>query len=279
MRKYLRDLIIELSWILQYKHLSSDPHAPIVRVLNFHNIAPKDFSLFADFIEELGKEWSFISPPLFESYLNNNNVDNHRNLLLTFDDGFASNYYVNSLILNPIGVYSLLFIVPDFLDLNCRDSVYNNIFPFGPPSDIGRYDLSPVTWQQLRDLQTAGNLIGSHSLSHKRLSLLSSDNLVYDIRTAKSKIESQLMAPIEHFAIPFGNLGSFNTSSLSIISGYHKYIYTTLRGCNKSNSNPVKVILRDTSSSLSMTRPDVLMLRGSADFIYRSARKTFKAYL
>lgn len=48
---------------------------------------------------------------------------NGRNLLLSFDDGFASNRDVAEKILNPLDIKALFFVVSDFVNLkDCREA-------------------------------------------------------------------------------------------------------------------------------------------------------------
>ena len=62
-----------------------------LRVLLYHDIASEDRVAFERQLNWLSQRWSFISPDYFTEVLNGETAIQKDSLLLTFDDGFASN--------------------------------------------------------------------------------------------------------------------------------------------------------------------------------------------
>ena len=81
-----------------------------LRVLLYHDIAPEDRIAFERQLKWLSHRWSFISPDYFTEVLNGETTIQKDSLLLTFDDGFASNRNVVEEILNPMGIKALFLL-------------------------------------------------------------------------------------------------------------------------------------------------------------------------
>jgi peptidoglycan/xylan/chitin deacetylase (PgdA/CDA1 family) len=61
-----------------------------------------------------------------------------------------------------------------------------------------------LTWEQLKDMQAAGNVVGSHTVMHPYLNKLTPDELMHELTASKATIEEHLGTPVVHFAYPFG---------------------------------------------------------------------------
>ena len=77
----------------------ASPHR--LRVLFYHDIAPHDQPHFAAQLRWLARSWNLVSPKQFAAMVSGEEPIRGRNLLLTFDDGFASNRVVAEEVLNP----------------------------------------------------------------------------------------------------------------------------------------------------------------------------------
>jgi len=63
--------------------------------------------------------------------------------------------------------------------------------------------LDLMTWDQLRAARRMGMEVGSHTVSHARLSLLSERELEYEVVESGAEIRSQLDAPCRFFSTPY----------------------------------------------------------------------------
>jgi peptidoglycan/xylan/chitin deacetylase (PgdA/CDA1 family) len=83
---------------------------------------------------------------------------------------------------------------------------------------IGRPNF--ISWPQLQTLLTDGMRIGSHSRSHPRLDKITDSAELWDqIYNSKTILETQLEAPVEEFAYPYG---SYNAEAAAVVklAGY-----------------------------------------------------------
>lgn len=217
-----------------------------VRVLVYHDIPPSDMELFRSHIELLKNRFNFITPKQFHDYMEGNHVPDRNSLLITFDDGFESSYISARDVLNPMGVSALFFICSGFIDSGETDgwenyaSKYicdNNILP----ENIEEWQ-RPMTWLQVKELESLGHMIGGHTRNHIRLSKVQDVNeICTEVLADKEKLEKELDHSIKDFAYPFGSINSISSSALSVISKYYKYCYSGVRGINRPLSNTIAI--------------------------------------
>jgi peptidoglycan/xylan/chitin deacetylase (PgdA/CDA1 family) len=146
-----------------------------LRVLLYHDIAPHEQANFATQLRWLAKTWNFISPERFESMASGAETIQGSNLLLTFDDGFASNRMMAEKVLNPMGIKAVFFVVSDYVDM--KDPVEplafitKHIYPERAAQSIPEHWRN-MTWDDLSYLLDTGHTIGAHTRTHARLSEL-----------------------------------------------------------------------------------------------------------
>lgn len=102
-------------------------------------------------------------------------------VVLTFDDGHASDHDIALPMLAKAGATATFFIVPDF---------------------IGRPGF--MTWDQVRSLHAAGMEIGSHSMTHPDFRTVDADTALAEFKNSKAAIEAEIGAPVTSFAFPYG---------------------------------------------------------------------------
>lgn len=132
-------------------------------------------------------------------------------IILTFDDGFSSDYKIvfqNLLYNNMSGIF---FIVPKY---------------------IGNKNY--LNWSMLREMSEYGMNIGSHSLSHKDLTKIDSRELNTQIKDSKKIIEDNLGRVVNDFSFPYGKVN--NKSLKTVIESGYENIYTSQHGLIKNNN-------------------------------------------
>ena len=166
-------------------------------------------------------------------------------VLLTFDDGFLSDYthvYAHCLKTGPIPGF-MSFIPVDFV---------------GSP---GR-----MNWQMIEELGRGGVAIGSHGMAHVDLTTVSDAELNRELVVSKSMLEDRLGQPVTLFAFPYGRfskrvwdaaLKAGYTHLFTIQLGHHRgfepFLYSRLCLTNNMDAEYMRLHLRD---------PDAM--RGSA---------------
>ncbi len=105
----------------------------------------------------------------------------HSKVVVTFDDGHATNFHAAEIIKDTLGGSADFFINPNTVDM--------------------KYYLS---WSQLREMVSMGMSIQSHSLDHLYLSDMSKAEQKRQLETSKKTIEDNLGVPVSILAPPGG---------------------------------------------------------------------------
>jgi peptidoglycan/xylan/chitin deacetylase (PgdA/CDA1 family) len=240
----------------------------------YHDVSPTQHAQFEAQLRWLSQSWRFVSPQEFVAMLSGAMPARGRNLLLTFDDGFASNRSVAEQVLAPMGVRALFFVVSDFVTLESRQEarayVARHIQPGKRPEDIPAH-LYNMDWPDLEALLEQGHSIGGHTRSHARLSELGENDLQAEIVHSADTLSQRLGAPIEHFAYPFGDVASVSSRAFAIARTRFRYVYSGLRGGNARQPPPV-ALCRDAVSPADSIPVAGALLEGAADLMYVRSR-------
>jgi peptidoglycan/xylan/chitin deacetylase (PgdA/CDA1 family) len=151
-----------------------------------------------------------------------------RQVSITFDDGFVSNWEKA---------------LPCMTELGCRAINYLVADRIGQTSDWearegGEAD-PLMSESQIKEWLSAGHWIGAHTCTHPRLSLLSRDQAKEEIVASKKKLEDRFGLPVEHFAYPYGD---YNQTTVELVreAGF-KSAVTMHRGVNFPDSPPFEL--------------------------------------
>jgi peptidoglycan/xylan/chitin deacetylase (PgdA/CDA1 family) len=264
-----------LGWTLR-KIGYFDSSKPDIRILNFHDIPPNKYKKFVRQIERIGQKRRFIDVLEFESVMSGEKVLTESVVLLTFDDGFQSNFVVAKEILNPRDIKALFFVVPDFVDTSHENEriqfIEQRFFP-GKKLRSEKKTLRAMSWAEINQLIVDGHTIGSHTGSHAKLSdIIDNEQLYTEIVSSGDTIAQNTGSLVEHFAITFGNTNSMSKEALAIAGRRYRYVYSAVRGYNNSGTNRLAIRREtiDPSDSLFFTSG---ALDGIADFQYKRERK------
>lgn len=122
-------------------------------------------------------------------------------VILSFDDGWRSQYTTALPILKKYGFTATFFLYPNVIE-------HENY----------------MTWDEVRELRDAGMEIGSHSKSHQYMTKQTPEENLFEVERSKSILEEKLDIKILTFAYPFG-LSDADTQAMVQDAGY-----TTARG-------------------------------------------------
>jgi len=216
--------------------------------LILHDIPRQQTNYLKELLIKLKKENDFIDPKDFISVINGELSINDTHGMLTFDDGFSSNYFFAKEVLDPLEIKAIFFVVTDFIDSHNdnrksqEEFIKQNYFLGKLPSDINMNQLQPMSWENLSELVRMGHTIGSHTKNHFRLSEINEDNLLKEeIIESANRIEEMLKIKVEHFAFPFGDIRSINKKALDIARTRYKYIFSGVRGRNSYGMDPFAI--------------------------------------
>ncbi|MGA1823464.1 MAG: polysaccharide deacetylase family protein [bacterium] len=245
----------------------------VLKILIYHDIPYKDFDKFEAQIKWIRSRYEFARSDDLENILAGQIEYTGTKVLLTFDDGFKSNALLAEKVLNPLGIQAVFFIPPGFINAKNRDEqrtfIAKNIYkPCLKPEEIPD-DMAPMDWQDLECLLDHRHTIGSHTINHRRLSALESDEeLRCEIIEGGDILQKKLGVDIEHFSFPFGDIDSIDSRAMKIIRERYKYCYSGIRGNNSINTNPY-AILRDPVSVDDPPAYFRFILENGLGFLYR----------
>lgn len=189
--------------ILLYHHISTDfDKSNAISI-----ISPKDFRLHMTAIKA---QFSPISLREYTEFVNCK--DGSKSIpkdpiIVTFDDGYLSNYEIAYPILKDLEIPTTIFIVTDTV---------------GAIGGAGKVNYSHFTWEQAKEMQNSGIVdIQSHTNNHVKLGELANDKVNFELRKSKYLIEKKLGNTCDMIAYPYGSYSD------SAIEASKKTGYTT----------------------------------------------------
>lgn len=104
--------------------------------------------------------------------------------------------------------------------------------PDAPPAEF-----LPLTWEQVREMDSNGIEIGSHTVTHPILTRISRERLRYELCESRSRLESALGHKVELLGYPNGDHDA-TVQEEAARAGY-KCAVTADYGLNNGHSNPL----------------------------------------
>lgn len=190
MKKFF--ILITALLLLQTAVFADEP-----KVLLYHNISENyhssqtDMNISAGEFEKhiislIENGYNIISFDTYLDHLNGLCELPEKSVIITFDDGYLSNYTEAFPILRKYGVCGTVFVVT---------------------SRVGSFDTQypHFTWKQAKEMVDSGTMsIYSHTVSHPDMLKLSANEIAYEVRKSKYIIEKNLARKCNILAAPHG---------------------------------------------------------------------------
>lgn len=103
-------------------------------------------------------------------------------------------------------------------------------------SDTPPDDFAPINWEQAREMEGAGLVIGSHTLTHPILTKVDESQLRQELVRSRQRIESILKRKVDLFCYPNGNYNS--AVALEVERAGYRCAVTVEHGLNDEQNNP-----------------------------------------
>ena len=174
--------------ILLYHHITTESFTPDEAV---SLISPSDFRFHMTAIKV---HFTPISLRSYYDYVmcDDGSIDLPDNpIIVTFDDGYLSNYEIAYPILKELEIPATIFVVTDTV---------------GAVAGEGKVNHSHFTWEQAKEMEASGLIeIQSHTVNHKRMTDLSYGEMVRQLRKSKYDVERGLGRECDMIAYPYGD--------------------------------------------------------------------------
>jgi peptidoglycan/xylan/chitin deacetylase (PgdA/CDA1 family) len=202
-------------------------------ILTYHSVGPRPRGtrikglhlspeLFARQMAELATA-GFSTPPLSRCLEESRPAQ--AEVLLTFDDGFRNVWEHALTPLDRHRFRAIEFLVADRLGgTNAWDE------------PLGEVQLPLMDAAQIRDWLAAGHEIGSHTLTHPRLTRLPAPAAREEITASRKMLEDRFGVAVRHFCYPYGDWDA-SVRELVAEAGYATAC-TTETGVNTANTDP-----------------------------------------
>ena len=123
-----------------------------------------------------------------------------RGLHVTFDDAYRS--VLDALpTLRRLGLPATIFVSTGFADAGGRPL---DVPELAAEAAAQPDELATMNWDEVRTIATDGVEIGSHTVSHPHLPLLSDAELDRELSESRARVEDEVGRPCRFFAYPFG---------------------------------------------------------------------------
>jgi peptidoglycan/xylan/chitin deacetylase (PgdA/CDA1 family) len=220
MKHFFRDILIRIIYFsgiaYVYRMLLKPPH---VQIVVFHDVP--DAAWFTSVLDLFSLHCHVLTPEAFEQ----KQFHTYKtNILITFDDGYASWVDVCMPVLRAYGYTALFFVNSGLLDVahdDVQSALYlRNALHLHTPRKV-------LSWEGARILSQAGHTIGAHGYTHHDLTQLSSKDLEEDITRDRATHLREIGIAPSHFAYPFGQEANRSDSTLALLNGVgYTHVYT-----------------------------------------------------
>jgi peptidoglycan/xylan/chitin deacetylase (PgdA/CDA1 family) len=193
--------------ILMYHHIAINDQPKNQTEIDLH-VSPDNFRSQMNYLKSQNYKTINLSDIFCKSF--------DKNVAITIDDGYKDNITNALPILKSFGYKATLYVITN---------------------DVGKPDY--LTWDDINTLKNAGWEIGSHTLTHPDLSILSQASAKNQIFESKQILETKLNIVVSSFCYPSGK---YNTETLSLVKqANYLYAVNTKIGKTHSLSDPFQL--------------------------------------
>lgn len=140
-----------------------------------------------------------------------------RSIAVTFDDAFASVKTYALPILRRLGVPATVFAPTDYISRQAP-LAWLGLSQWDAGPDAA--ELTPMSWDDLRELSDLGWEIGSHTRTHPMLTRVSDDDvLTSELRESREECAERIGRPVTTIAYPYGDVDD-RVQTLTRRAGY-----------------------------------------------------------
>lgn len=154
-------------------------------------VSPERFRGILDVVK---RDYHVLSTDAFLGRIERSEAFTGREVLITFDDGYADNHELAAPILAEYGLPAIFFLTAGYIGTGKS---------FWWDRERGG-ESHMMTWEQARAIVDAGFDVGCHTMSHADLGREPISSWKRELVDARSLLQDRLGVTVKHFAYPFG---------------------------------------------------------------------------
>ena len=268
-----------LGWML-----NSRRRGGLVRGVNYHATPEVDRDNFRSHIHYYRRSFTILGATELTAFLEGALTLDRPGLVVTFDDGFRSNYAVAADVLDEFGVKGFFFIPADFIQCAERPDAAKEFVArqlgWGSASESWcDEDCMPMAWDDVRDLVRRGHSIGCHTMTHSALGEHEDGQTLYrEVVEAKLVIERSLGTGVAAFCWPHGSLSSHSKAAFDLVRRHYSYAFTTFAAPLFVGSSPHAIDRSPVEASMWLPRVRCAV-QGVTELWLGSQRRRFEALI
>ncbi len=219
---------------------------PLVRVIVFHDVCDSEW--FRKSITLITSRYHVLTP---DDFLHGIFDEKRINVLITFDDGYASWVTTCLPIFNEKNIRALFFINSGLIDVYGNTEMQEQYMR----DNLLLTPRKSLSWDGVRALHNAGHMIGGHTSTHARLATCEINTQEREIVDDKKRIETMIGSTLSTFAYPFGQRNDYTDSTESLVRKADYVRAFTTEGTFVSSGDPyrtARLCIEDDLSVLSL---------------------------
>jgi peptidoglycan/xylan/chitin deacetylase (PgdA/CDA1 family) len=215
-----------------------------LRVLTFHETLPDQMEQLKRIVDFCRSRFRMASPADADGIFAGRWPDGGDRVLLTFDDGYGSNFAAAQWLAS-IGVSATFFVVPPLIDRTTDEYLrFHERFGVKAYIPLARPGARGLASSQLREMAAMGHRIGAHNFAHRDLGQLHDPAAIrYEIANATEMVGERTGVPCSDFAIAFGQPENVSDEAAAYLLEHCLRVYSCHRGLNVPGRTP-KFLLR-----------------------------------
>lgn len=218
-----------------------------LRILCFHETSPRELATLQRLVGWCRARFELASPADADDLLAGRwRTSGRDRVLLTFDDGLASNHAAAAWLARE-GISATFFVIPSLLDRSMDEYLRHHerrgVKAHPPQGYAGARGLSRA---QVREMAAMGHRIGAHNDGHRDLGAIHDEaGLRYEIGGALEGVAELTGAACHDFAIGFGQPDNVSDEAAAYLLARCPRVFACHRGLNVPGLTP-RFLLRDT---------------------------------
>lgn len=247
-----------------------------IRAINYHGISQDTADNFERQLAFYAKHYTPVSLADLDRFFQLQYWDKKLpGLIISFDDGVSSHYSVAAPLLEKYGYIGWYFVPVDFIATPPVEQLhFCKTHQIGPDRTSAQAVRVAMSWDELRDLDRRGHVIGCHTRSHRRMSAdLSDAELEYEICSGKTMLEEALGHICDCYCWVGGEETAYTSdAALMIRKAGYKYSFATNSFPITRGANPHRLERNNVESSFSPAMTS-FQLCGFQDLRYAAKRR------